>query len=218
LHLKTIAIFTILIASACGVAFPLLGRRLACLRTGGTIFVLSKAFATGVIQATGFVHLLPDAQEALTDECLPETPWLKFPFADFTAMLAVLFTLLLDFVSTQYYERKHLKDPLDTVACNPIEEGSWPKLGNASSIEDANQKKEDALQGNSHMHIVGIHAHMHSHSHQHPRGHHSCADETQTHVHGQFEHAHTSPTVSDSSIRHTVVSQVTVTSCNLFLY
>jgi len=58
------------------------------------------------------------------------------------------------------------------------------------------------------MHIVGIRAHAASHSHSHPHGHHSCADETHAHVHGEFGHVHTSPSVSDSSIRHIVVSQV----------
>lgn len=209
LHLKTIAIFIILLTSASGVALPLLGRKLKCLRTDGTVFVLAKAFAAGVILATGFVHMLPDAQSALTDECLPETPWLKFPFSGFIAMLASFFTLLADFVGTQYYERKHLKDQAETLTCNPIEENSWPEIGPASSsVEDANHKKADALHGDGHMHIVGIHAHAASHSHSHPHGHHSCADETHAHVHGEFGHVHTSPSVSDSSIRHIVVSQV----------
>merc|ERR1711915_438884 len=110
LHMKMIAIFVILSTSACGVALPLLGRKFKFLRTDGSVFVIAKAFAAGVILATGFVHMLPDAQEALTDECLPETPWLKFPFSGFIAMLAAFFTLLADFVGTQYYERKHLKD------------------------------------------------------------------------------------------------------------
>lgn len=91
LHLKTIAIFIILLTSACGVALPLLGRRLKCLRSDGTVFVLAKAFAAGVILATGFVHMLPDAQEALTDDCLPKMPWSKFPFSGFIAMLAAFF-------------------------------------------------------------------------------------------------------------------------------
>lgn len=217
LHLKTIAIFTILMTSACGVALPLLGKRLKWLRTDGTFFVLAKAFAAGVILATGFVHMLPDAQEALTDECLPEMPWLKFPFSGFIAMLAAFFTLLADFVGTQYYERKHLKDQAEPLICNPVEESSWPELEPAASTEDVNQKKEDALHGDGHMHIVGIHAHAASHSHSHPHGHHSCADETHAHVHGEFGHVHTSPSVSDSSIRHIVVSQVTAISSNLLL-
>lgn len=209
LHMKTIAIFLILLTSACGVALPLLGRRLKCLRTDGSVFVIAKAFAAGVILATGFVHMLPDAQEALTDECLPETPWLKFPFSGFIAMLAAFFTLLADFVGTQYYERKHLKDKAETLTCNPIDEGSWQEITPALSVEDTNHKKADAVHGDGHMHIVGIHAHAASHSHSHPHGHHSCADETHAHVHGEFGHVHTSPpSVPDPSIRHIVVSQV----------
>ena len=72
-------------------------------------------------------------------------------------------------------------------------------------------KKEYALNADGHMHIVGIHAHVASHSHSHPHGHHSCAEE----IHSQ---EHISPSVSNSSSRHTVVSQVIVTSSYSLLY
>eukprot|EP01018_Ginkgo_biloba_P016304 Gb_40187 [translate_table: standard] len=216
LHLKISGIFVILIASAFGVALPLVGRRLNFLRTDGTFFVIAKAFAAGVILATGFVHMLPDAESSLTNECLPEMPWSKFPFSGFIAMLASLCTLLVDFVGTQYYERKNLqKEQVNGMKDVPFEEEeAWPELGSASSIEDGSQKKADDMHehGNGgHMHIVGMRAHAASHSHSHPHGHHSCADITHEHVHGQFGHAHTTPAVSDDSsanVRHIVVSQV----------
>ncbi|KAH9311064.1 hypothetical protein KI387_026099, partial [Taxus chinensis] len=213
LHLKTIAIFLILIASAAGVAFPLFGRRLNFIRTNGNFFVIAKAFAAGVILATGFVHMLSDAEKALTDDCLPDMPWSKFPFSGFFAMLAALCTLLADFVGTQYYERKHLKEQeqngITTGDHNEVQH-TWPELITAPSVEDGNEKKPEDEHGDRHMHIVGMRAHAASHSHSHPHGHHSCEDETHEHVHKQFGHTHTEPIVYEPSqnIRHLVVSQV----------
>ncbi|OEL20633.1 Cationic peroxidase SPC4 [Dichanthelium oligosanthes] len=92
---------------------PLLGRR--CWRgrggssssSGSGLFVLAKAFAVGVVLAMEFVHMLHDADEALTNPCLPAVPWRQFPFSGFVAMLAALGTLVIDFVGTHMYERKH---------------------------------------------------------------------------------------------------------------
>jgi solute carrier family 39 (zinc transporter), member 1/2/3 len=89
-----------------GITIPLVGRKHR-LRTDGTAFVLAKAVAAGVILATGFVHMLHDAQSALTNICLPAVPWRRFPFAGFVAMLAALATLVADFAFTQFYEKKH---------------------------------------------------------------------------------------------------------------
>jgi len=107
LHLKGDAIALIMGCSALGVALPLVGRRLQWLKTDGIIFSIAKAFAAGVILATGFVHMLPSAMESLRSECLPRFPWHEFPFAGFIAMLASLVTLVIDFVATEYYELQH---------------------------------------------------------------------------------------------------------------
>lgn len=109
--LKFVAMASILVAGITGIAIPLVGTQRRFLRTDGSLFVAAKAFAAGVILATGFVHMLPGGTEALSDPCLPEYPWGKFPFAGFFAMVAALVTLLVDFVGTQYYERKQVIFP-----------------------------------------------------------------------------------------------------------
>lgn len=106
-RLKGGAIAGILIASALGVAIPLLGRKFRFLRVEGRPFVVAKSFAAGVILATGFVHILGEASERLQSECLPEMPWHKFPWTGFIAMMSVFLTLVVDAVGTEYYERKH---------------------------------------------------------------------------------------------------------------
>ncbi|PQQ08137.1 zinc transporter 8-like [Prunus yedoensis var. nudiflora] len=80
LKYKLVAIASILVASAIGVGIPILGKTIPALHPDRNIFFLIKAFAAGVILATGFIHVLPDAFENLTSPCLKENPWGKFPF------------------------------------------------------------------------------------------------------------------------------------------
>ncbi|XP_078429399.1 ZIP metal ion transporter family [Wolffia australiana] len=105
-ELKMVAMAAIAVASAAGVGIPLARASRGRLRVDSEGFAMAKAFAAGVILATGFVHVLADAQEALASECLPRFPWAKFPFAGFFAMVAAMGTLLVDFLGTVYCERK----------------------------------------------------------------------------------------------------------------
>ena len=88
LELKIAAIVTILVASALGVCIPLLGRTFPFLRPDRDFFFVVKAFAAGVILGTAFIHMLPDAFETLSNECLAENPWGKFPFAGLISMFS----------------------------------------------------------------------------------------------------------------------------------
>lgn len=73
--LKMVAVAAILVAGAGGVVLPLVGSKWRFLRTESSLFVAAKAFAAGVILATGFIHMLPDGTEALTSPCLPKVLW-----------------------------------------------------------------------------------------------------------------------------------------------
>ncbi|ONI11849.1 hypothetical protein PRUPE_4G129600, partial [Prunus persica] len=73
------SIASILVAGAIGVSLPLLGKKIPTLRPENDIFFMIKAFAAGVILATGFIHILPDAFDNLTSPCLKENPWGNFP-------------------------------------------------------------------------------------------------------------------------------------------
>lgn len=205
MKLKLIAIATILVAGVAGVAIPLVGRKRRMMRTDGSLFVLAKAFAAGVILATGFVHMLHDAQAALTSPCLPSMPWRKFPFSGFIAMVAALGTLVVDFVGTQYYAQKHREEAMGVkataaaaMAIAAVEEG-------ISAVPEAPETAEGDKDA---MHIVGMHAHAAAHRHSHAHGHRACdgSDVAQhTHSHG---HAHEDESEVPSHVRHVVVSQV----------
>ncbi|CAN1169357.1 Zinc transporter 1 [Linum perenne] len=81
LHYKIIAICSILAASGIGVMIPIIGKKFSALQPESNLFFLIKAFAAGVILATGFVHILPDAFESLTNPCVKDRVcWARFPF------------------------------------------------------------------------------------------------------------------------------------------
>ena len=215
LGLKMLAIAAILVSGATGVAIPLVGRRWrgrgaappSSSSTGG-LFVLAKAFAAGVILATGFVHMLDDANDALSDPCLPAVPWRRFPFPGFVAMLAALGTLVVDFVGTHMYERKHRSEEeqaaaaangssREEIAAALLEDGALAARGVVDG-RDGGGRKEDA------MHIVGMRAHAAAHRHSHAHGRGSChgGGSYDSHGHG---HGHDE---EPSQARHVVVSQV----------
>ncbi|KAL8058691.1 hypothetical protein ABFX02_03G036300 [Erythranthe guttata] len=107
LPLKIIAIVTILISSMIGVCLPLFTKSIPALSPDRNLFFIVKAFAAGIILATGFMHVLPDSVEMLSSPCLKENPWHKFPFTGFVAMLSAIITLMIDSMATSLYSKKH---------------------------------------------------------------------------------------------------------------
>ncbi|XP_023521424.1 zinc transporter 3-like [Cucurbita pepo subsp. pepo] len=111
LKYKIVAIATILLAGILGVFIPLLGRALPALSPDKDIFFVVKAFAAGVILATGFIHVLPDAYENLTSPKLKQNPWAKFPFTGLVSMVAAIATLMVDAGASSYFTRLNLNKP-----------------------------------------------------------------------------------------------------------
>ncbi|XP_040250515.1 zinc transporter 10 isoform X1 [Aegilops tauschii subsp. strangulata] len=160
LRLKIVAVAAILVAGAAGVAIPLVGRRWrggAAAGGGGSTFVLAKAFAAGVILATGFVHMMHDAEEKFQDPCLQDSPWRRFPFAGSIAMLASLVTLVVDFLGTQFYERKQ-REAAAAAATSAQEETA------VALLEDGRNAGGEKREGAVH------HGHGHGHGHENEAG------------------------------------------------
>lgn len=161
-------------------AVPLVGKKWRLLKTDTIFFFAIKAFAAGVILATGFVHMLPDATSALSNPCLPKTPWSSFPFAGFIAMMAALTTLLADFISTQYYEtkEKHIQTRIEP------DDMAFASVVVPLVVKDVGVDMDcDGIQ------IAGVDGQMHEHSESH-------------------SHSHAFGDDGDSVARHVVISQV----------
>ncbi|KAL0726433.1 hypothetical protein Bca4012_022526 [Brassica carinata] len=199
LTLKYAAMASILVAGAAGVSLPLVG---TLLPSNGGLMRGAKAFAAGVILATGFVHMLSGGSEALSDPCLPEFPWKKFPFPEFFAMVAALLTLLADFMITGYYERKQEQLMNQSVqSLGPVRDQELGSglLGSSGFLRD----QEDGGK----LHIVGMRAHADHHRHSlsmGPEGFEALANKS-----GVAGHGHDHGDVGlDSGVRHVVVSQI----------
>ncbi|KAL5975720.1 Fe(2+) transport protein 1 [Asimina triloba] len=110
-RLKIIAIFAILATSMIGVCLPLFTRSIPAVHPDRDLFSVVKSFASGVILATGYMHVLPDSFDDLRSPCLPRRPWHKFPFTTFVAMLSAVVTLMVDsFVMSMFKRRNELAD------------------------------------------------------------------------------------------------------------
>ncbi|PAN17646.1 hypothetical protein PAHAL_3G146300 [Panicum hallii] len=169
LRLKEVAMAAILVAGVLGVGLPLAGRKRRAMRTDSAAFMAAKAFAAGVILATGFVHMLHDAQHALSSPCLPAVPWRRFPFPGFVAMAAALATLVLDFLATRFYETKHRDEAARVkaaaaaaLAAASSASASDEDITVVTVVED--ERKAPLLETHCHGHS---HGHRHSHSHGH---------------------------------------------------
>ncbi|KAL2636019.1 hypothetical protein R1flu_007498 [Riccia fluitans] len=159
LRLKGGAIVAIFFASSLGVAIPLLGRKLKWLQVDGNSFLVAKSFASGVILATGFVHILGDATERLTSPCLPEMPWDKFPWAGFIAMMAVCITLVVDVLSTRFFESKNCLGAHAHVhnhTVNVADDSTVATSGSRPIDEETNATKADREKEALHLRYVVI--------------------------------------------------------------
>lgn len=138
---KIAAIPSVLAAGVIGVLFPLLGKFFPSLKPETTFFFVTKAFAAGVILATGFMHVLPEGYEKLTSPCLKGEAW-EFPFTGFIAMVAAILTLSVDSFATSYFHKLHFK------TSKRIGDGEEQGGGGGGGGDE-----------------LGLHVHAHGHTH-----------------------------------------------------
>ncbi|KAL6187861.1 hypothetical protein ACLB2K_039256 [Fragaria x ananassa] len=109
LKMKYIAIASILVMSMIGVCLPVYSNKVKALQPDTNLFVIVKAFASGVILATGYMHVLPDSFNDLTSQCLPQKPWRNFPFTTFVAMLSAVMCMMIDSFSMSRYRKSFIR-------------------------------------------------------------------------------------------------------------
>ncbi|XP_072996691.1 zinc transporter 8-like [Typha latifolia] len=146
------AIFIILACSAFGCLIPVIGKNFPALSPERDIFFVIKAFAAGVILATGFIHILPEAFDKLNSPCLNENPWANFPFAGFAAMMAAIGTLMIDTLATGYFTRAHNNKAATGAVSNEVRA---PKGDDMEAVAAADHS--------AHVHIHTHVAHGHAH-------------------------------------------------------
>ncbi|CAK8534670.1 unnamed protein product [Lathyrus sativus] len=142
LHYKLGSIASILVCGALGVSLPLLSKRIPILSPKNDIFFMIKAFAAGVILATGFIHILPEAFESLNSPCINEKPWGDFPLAGLVAMLSSIGTLMVDSFASSFYQRRHFNN-------------------SSKQVSHEDEEMGDDHVGHIHVHTHATHGHTH---------------------------------------------------------
>ncbi|KAI5282795.1 hypothetical protein KEM54_002583 [Ascosphaera aggregata] len=99
------AIFVILIGSAIGAFFPVItrpgSRAYSVVKIPPWFFFICKYFGTGVIIATAFIHLLAEAEEKLSDECLTG-PITEYPWTFGISLMTIIVLFYVEFLTMRY--------------------------------------------------------------------------------------------------------------------
>ncbi|EPB87936.1 hypothetical protein HMPREF1544_05227 [Mucor circinelloides 1006PhL] len=171
------SIFIILGTSAVGTYLPILLHRISPYKPGDIrdwLLTVGKFFGTGVILATAFVHMLPDALENFSSPCLTQG-WLSYgAFAGIFCMLASFALQLLEVVSVAHMNklRKRKQDKIDA------------ELGNTHHYNGFAHEKvpSEIIHGSqiSKQHTIADEERIESHTHDH---HHHIGD-SHGHSHG----------------------------------
>ncbi|KAK9766905.1 hypothetical protein K7432_003656 [Basidiobolus ranarum] len=122
------AVFIILIASALGVFSSLLASRFKQFSKGHLFVTLGKHFGTGVILATGFIHMFPGALFALTNPCVPEAFHGDYTaYAGLFAMFGALILQLIEFTASQHFGKLHSTASTDSNSEETLDVAQEPK-------------------------------------------------------------------------------------------
>ncbi|GAA5826759.1 hypothetical protein JCM11251_002884 [Rhodosporidiobolus azoricus] len=107
LGLRVAALFVIFATSLIGALFPIMAKRVPYLRrrVPGAAFEFAKFFGSGIVLATGFIHLLQPAAENLGalntrshGGCINDS-WAKYPYAYALCLLALFSAFLFQMIA-----------------------------------------------------------------------------------------------------------------------
>ncbi|KAK9488395.1 Zinc/iron permease [Lipomyces starkeyi] len=167
LPLRIGSVFIVLAASAFAVFLPLGIQKLLKSGTKSTttewILVIIKQFGAGVIVATAFIHLLPDAFETFGNSCIGELSFDAWPGA--IAMIGVLATFSIENIGHRIVSEriKHVKARLaKDAAAEPL----LPTI-TEDTVEMPPPKPLANGHSHGHGHIQNFFAHSETHVHSH---------------------------------------------------
>lgn len=99
------SVFVMLGVSSLGSFLPLFAAKYKSLKIPTNVLQLIKHFGTGVILATAFIHLLGEAQENLSNECLSGS-WEVYPWASGICLMGTFTMFSIELFVQQMIARK----------------------------------------------------------------------------------------------------------------
>jgi hypothetical protein len=162
------AVFIVLGAALIGTILPVIGKAHKRLRLNDYVFSIGKSFGTGVILATGFIHMLSPAEQNLTSPCLPPAFNKDFKaYAGLFALIAVLSTQLIQTTAINHFKKRRAVASVDqTPASTPIPAPhAPPRTTSITDSDDTHATQHDcahhhhthAPSGTRHDHLESSH-------------------------------------------------------------
>ncbi|KAI5966918.1 uncharacterized protein KGF55_000327 [Candida pseudojiufengensis] len=103
------AVPVLFVVSAIGSFAPLIAKHNKYFRIPGWCFQAIKFFGSGVIIATGFIHLMAESSRNLTNICLG-SPFVDYPFAEGIALIALFLIFFFDVIAHHKLNEKAKRD------------------------------------------------------------------------------------------------------------
>ncbi|CAK9439482.1 uncharacterized protein LODBEIA_P35820 [Lodderomyces beijingensis] len=131
------AVPVLFILSGLGSFAPLIAMRTDKFKIPSWVFSAIKFFGSGVIIATGFIHLMAESSRNLTHPCLG-APFVDYPFAEGIALIALYFIFFFDVIS----HRRLNKSALEAYNKKVLEMESSFSSVNTDEIETKDETNE----------------------------------------------------------------------------
>ncbi|KAF9549435.1 high-affinity Zn(2+) transporter zrt1 [Mortierella hygrophila] len=218
LHIASV--FIILAASTSGVFMPVIASKVRALRISDRVLTLGKQFGTGVILATGFIHMMPTAMANLSSPCLgPIFSENYTAFGGLFILLSSLFMHWIEFIAVEHNERrmreaaasqglKEINIDLGGLGATGVAAAPCPghsvtiveerpchdSCSSVTSCDSVHTPQEDVKSsGSSITKSVSNHQHDHAHHHDHDTkqaNSHSHQDKSHHHHTQEVGHSH----------------------------
>ncbi|CAI7631509.1 uncharacterized protein N7487_004574 [Penicillium crustosum] len=141
-------LFVVLVTSSIGVFAPILLMKLPFASINGVVSTVIKQFGTGIIIATGFIHLYTHANLMFTNECLGELEYEATTSAVVVAGIFIAF--LLEYIGHRIIVARNSKNTPTETASSESESQQTQQKGQHDHSPD--QQQQCTLAGLGHTH------------------------------------------------------------------
>ncbi|UJR27588.1 hypothetical protein I4U23_008869 [Adineta vaga] len=166
LTLHIVSVFVLLVASFLGASLSVASARVKAFHISPIVLNIGKFFGSGVVLATGFIHILPEAMETLSDSCLPDS-WNEYSaYGGLFAMIAILLMQLIEFLAHEKYRSMNLKHSHTDTNSNNQESEQKTQIDQKTEEPEKIQSPNNNVERSEPIN----HVHYHHHHHHHDGG------------------------------------------------
>lgn len=140
--IRILAVFILLISSAIGSFSPLLGSKYSFIRLPDWFFFIAKYFGSGVIIATGFIHLLFHSSHSLGEECLGDG-FTSYPWAYLICLASIFTVFFVELLAHRLFIKASSDNAsdLEVADSNNTSEKNYPK--NSAVMVSKSETQQD---------------------------------------------------------------------------